>query len=223
MVSAGAMDAPVQPKRAERRSDVVLRQRDERRKRYERNRRDWMLTKIGAAVVLLIFVGAAGFGIYQWAQDRGLNRVPDGVQSYTYSGGQHTQEPGQVVQYAEVPPVGGMHDPTWQNCGYYPAPIRTESGVHSMEHGAVWITYRQDLPQDQIDKLKDLAESTTYILVSPFPDLDSPIVASSWNKQLKLDSADDERLDQFIRVFRQGSETPERGAACTGGTSATVA
>ena len=54
------------------------------------------------------------------------------------------------------PPVGGAHNPTWQNCmgDVYAAPIANEHAVHSLEHGAVWITYQPGLPADQVDKLQ---------------------------------------------------------------------
>ncbi len=89
-----------------------------------------------------------------------------------------------------------------------------------MEHGAVWITYRPGLPQDQIEKLRDLAQSQTYILVSLYPSLPFPVVASAWGNQLRLESAEDPRLEQFVHAFRLGSQTPEPGAPCTGGTNA---
>jgi hypothetical protein len=89
-----------------------------------------------------------------------------------------------------------------------------------MEHGAVWITYQPNLPADQVDILRKAAQQS-YVLVSPYPGLPSPVVASAWSNQLKLDSASDPKLDQFVRYFRQGPQTPEPGAPCTGGTSAT--
>jgi hypothetical protein len=46
-----------------------------------------------------------------------------------------------------IPPAGGPHNPSWQNCGFYDELVRDENAVHSLEHGAVWITYQPDLPQ----------------------------------------------------------------------------
>src|SRR5215208_5439695 len=46
------------------------------------------------------------------------------------------------INYPQNPPVGGPHNPVWQKCGFYSKPVRNEHAVHSMEHGAVWITYR---------------------------------------------------------------------------------
>jgi hypothetical protein len=141
---------------------------------------------------------------------------PSGVTSYSNLSRTHTEGP---VDYAHNPPVGGAHSPQWQNCGFYSAPARNENAVHSMEHGAVWITYRLDLPQEQVSKLRDLAHSQSYVLVSPYTytRLPSPVVASAWGKQLKLDSANDPRLEQFVSAYREGPQTPEPGAPCTGG------
>ena len=35
--------------------------------------------------------------------------------------------------------------------------------------------------------------------------------------QLALTGADDPRLEAFVKQYRQGPQTPEPGAACTGG------
>jgi len=76
-----------------------------------------------------------------------------GVESFSGLDRTHTSSP---VTYPQTPPVGGPHNAVWQNCGYYNAPIANENGVHSLEHGAVWITYRPDLPADQLGTLRKL-------------------------------------------------------------------
>ena len=81
----------------------------------------------------------------------------------------------------------------------------------------VWITYDPDLPADQVERLQQITRRSGYRLLSPYPDLPSPIVATAWGFQLHLDSADDPRLDDFIRKYEQGPTTPEPGAVCTGG------
>jgi hypothetical protein len=143
----------------------------------------------------------------------------EGIKSFRNLGYDHVKG---SVHYRQIPPVGGDHAPIWQNCGFYPEPVRDETAVHSMEHGAVWITYRPGLPAEQVDKLRELADNETYVLVSLYPDLPTPVVASAWGKQLRLDSAEDPRLEQFVSAFLRGPQTPEPGAPCRGGTSKTV-
>lgn len=55
----------------------------------------------------------------------------------------------------------------WTNCGIYTAPVEQTRAVHSLEHGAVWLTYRPDLAKDQIAELTALAGNQTYIVLSP--------------------------------------------------------
>ena len=68
--------------------------------------------------------------------------------------------------------------------------------------------------------MRQLAESNPYILVSPYPDLADPIVASAWDAQLRLTSVDDPRLQEF--VARYAGNGPEPGANCTSGVETTL-
>lgn len=121
-------------------------------------------------------------------------------------------------RYEQTPPVGGNHAGVWQNCGFYSEPIVAEQGVHSMEHGAAWITYRSDLPADQVDRLRSLAEGESFVLVSAWDSgLPTPVVASAWGRQLEATSASGPRLEEFVRAFQVGPNTPEPGAPCTAG------
>jgi hypothetical protein len=86
-------------------------------------------------------------------------------------------------------------------------------------HGAVWITYQPDLPEDQVKELADTVEGNPYGLLSPVPDQSSPIMLTAWGRQLPVDKADDKRVEQFVETYVSGPQTPERGAACLGSTA----
>ena len=172
-----------------------------------------------AYVIIGLIVAAfiAGFAalVILDARQKAESTPPGEVQTYDVGpAAQHTQA---EVNYEQTPPAGGPHNDVWQNCGYYSEPVRDENAVHSLEHGAVWITYSPDLSEDEVERLRDIAESQTYILVSPYEGLPSPVVASAWGKQLSLESAEDPDLERFIGAYRQGDQTPEPGAVCTGG------
>jgi hypothetical protein len=88
-----------------------------------------------------------------------------------------------------------------------------------LEHGAVWITYRPDLPSDQVEMLESAA-SDDFMLLSPYPGLSAPVIASAWNHQIELESANDPRLQAFISEYKNNPQTtPEFGAPCAGGNS----
>lgn len=116
-----------------------------------------------------------------------------------------------------LPPAGGSHANAWQNCGIYSTPINDENAVHSLEHGAVWIAYSPDLPEDQVETLQDKVSGESHLLLAPYPGLRSPVVLTAWTYQLEVDSADDSRIDDFIHNYQEGPQTPEPGARCDGG------
>lgn len=205
--------------RQERRAEAIQKRKEEQRHIQDRYKRQKMQKRLLIALGVLsvaVVVGWIGYAVYQNQQDQQL--LGD-VQEFEDLPATHVQQP---VTYEQVPPVGGEHYQAWQNCGYYPVPLINEHAVHSLEHGAVWITYQQDLPVEQVNVIRDKAENQTYVLASPYPDLPAPVVASAWGHQLQLESADDPALDAFLRSYRQGPQTLEPGALCTGGTSATA-
>ena len=126
--------------------------------------------------------------------------------------------PGQRVAYDKFPPYGGTHDPTWADCTgtVYAKPVHNENMVHALEHGAVWIAYNPDkITGAALDTLAEKVDGQPYLMLSPYPGLDKPISLQSWGHQLKLDGADDERIDQFIQALRENRyTTPEPGAPC---------
>jgi hypothetical protein len=140
-----------------------------------------------------------------------------GVETFDVASADHTTDD---VDYPQNPPAGGPHDPSWQKCQVYDAPIRAEHAVHSQEHGAVWITYQPDLSEEDVEALAAYAEDQPYVLISPYPDLEDPVVASAWGAQLRLDEVADSRLQEFID--RYAGSGPERGATCDSGVEDTA-
>ncbi|WP_155372364.1 DUF3105 domain-containing protein [Catellatospora vulcania] len=146
----------------------------------------------------------------------------DGVRNYLAEGTlSQDHAPGAVV-YPQQPPVGGQHNGTWQNCAgaVYDTAIASERAVHSLEHGAVWITYRPGLDSDEVQALAAKVSGRDYLMLSPFPGQDAPISLQAWGYQLKVNSAEDPRIDFFVNAARQNA-APEFGAPCSGGTRET--
>lgn len=148
---------------------------------------------------------------------------------------EHTHVPGPVT-YAVTPPVGGPHNGTWANAGVYTRAIPDERAVHDLEHGAVWVTYRPDLPAAEVTQLRDfvlrqsmlssvsrgaqkvpLQSPSRFVMLSPHDNMASPIVISAWGRQLRVDSPTDPRLQRFVDAFRVDSDlTFEIGSAVDG-------
>ena len=172
---------------------------------------------VGSLVAVVVIAGIVASFVF----------APAPPKSYT-AGGDGAEIPGVEVfentathvegsvEYPQSPPAGGDHHPAWLNCGIYDQPQQNENAVHSLEHGAVWVTYDADaVTGDELASLEDQLPST-YALLSPYEGLDSPIVVSAWNHQLKIDSASDERIPQFFEEYWRNQNVPEPNAACTG-------
>ncbi len=138
---------------------------------------------------------------------------PEGVKTYPSKGNALVE--GQI-DYDRDPPTNGKHSPLWQNCGFYSEPVGKATAVHSMDHGVVWISYRPDLPADQIEQLRPYGDEE-YVIVSPYPDLPAPVVATAWRNQIYLEGANDPRLREFVNQFRITELAPLSGNRCVGG------
>lgn len=167
------------------------------------------------SAVLAIVVGVILYAVWQMISTQSQKSTPmEDVAVFPNVKGGHQE--GKLT-YDQTPPVGGVHNPVWQNCGVYTAPVANENAVHSLEHGAIWITYRPDLPATEVKQLQDLTRQSGYRLLSPYPGLPAAIVASAWGYQLKLERADDPRLLRFLQQYEQNPQGPEPGAPCSGG------
>lgn len=179
-------------------------------------RRTTLLWRVGLVVLVVALIAGVVFAV-KVSRPKTVSEedLRSRVTTSTDLGRNHTNKP---VDYKQFPPVGGDHNPIWQNCGAYAKAIPEENGVHSLEHGAVWITYDPSLPADQVAALTALVATHPYLLLTPYPGLKSPIVLSAWGVQLSVDSADSPDIPAFLKLYEQGPQTPEPGSACTGGT-----
>ncbi|MGC4885628.1 DUF3105 domain-containing protein [Micromonospora sp. DT227] len=176
--------------------------------------------------VSLVAAGIIGYAaLSTWQGSRPWSErltALSGVTSYTSADWLTREHKSGQLTYKITPSVGGNHNSAWQNCtgDVYDAPIAAEHATHSMEHGAVWITHRPDLPADQVQSLADRVRGLDYLMLSPADGLDAPISVQAWGYRLTVTSADDKRIDDFIRTARINAG-PERGATCSGGITAT--
>ncbi|WP_433057086.1 DUF3105 domain-containing protein [Dactylosporangium sp. CS-033363] len=179
-----------------------------------------LFTTVG--VLALGIVGFAGYQV--WQNGLGWHDRADqisGIQDYYKTDkamvGQREHVWGPQT-YKMSPPVAGNHNPNWQRClgDVYTSQIASEHALHSMEHGAVWITYNPSLPADQVETLAKKVRGNDYMLMSPYPNLDKPISLQAWGFQLKVDNASDGRIDEFIKALRQNA-TLEAGTPCSSG------
>ena len=123
------------------------------------------------------------------------------------------------VSYPMHPPVGGNHNPVWADCNgdVYTQQLHDENTVHSLEHGAVWVTYTDKASKADVEALAAKVKQTPYSLMSPYENQSAPLMLSAWGHQVAVKSAKDPEVTKFFSDFVQGPQTPEPGASCTDG------
>ncbi|AZM88925.1 MULTISPECIES: DUF3105 domain-containing protein [Streptomyces] len=194
-----------------------------RRAEQSRERRNKFLA-IGISTAIV--AGLVGFGAWVLMDQKQKEKDEEAARKAPVSGEQtwdakklgrnHVETP---VKYEMNPPVGGDHHPRWMNCNgdVYKNAVPEVNAVHSLEHGAVWVTYNDKADKAEVDKLAAKVGKTPYTLLSPVKEQTGAIMLSAWGKQLTVDKADDPRVAQFFTKYVQGPQTPEPGAACTNG------
>jgi hypothetical protein len=180
---------------------------------------------IAVIAVVLFAGGVIGYAVLQ-VQDKnsGNGQSPDAlaaaaakIPGITVKTGLSRNHQSTPVSYPESPPIGGNHDPEWADCSgtVYASPIRNENAVHSLEHGAIWVTYRPGLSAADVNSLKQRVSGVDHMLMSPYPGLKTAVSLQSWGHQLFVDSVSDSRISSFITDLRHNTvTTPEPTASC---------
>jgi hypothetical protein len=160
---------------------------------------------------LAVGLGAACGG----DDDETASSAPDiaGVEEIRIAPYEHTNAD---VDYDRSPPAGGPHGSDAAPCGFIDQVIPDEPLVHTMEHGAVWLAFAPTLAAEDVAVVRQLTERFDDVVATPYPDLEpgEAVVATSWGRQLRLDSVDDPRLEQFVGAYRNLDEAPEAEIGC---------
>lgn len=207
---------------------TVKQQRDARRaekvaatkKREATQKRNRLIAIIGTSVAVLAIVSLIVVSIVQSAvppRDPATIEI-EGLKTFDdLAIGVHVdpQPVDYEASHGMEPPAGGDHWQGWLNCGVYTEPQENERAVHSLEHGAVWVTYDPSaLSEADLSELRGQLPGT-FVILSPYPALPSPVVVSAWGAQVHLDGVDDERLGDFVAKYWKSPNAPEQ-APCTG-------
>ncbi len=204
---------------AEERARAKREQREAAQRQAAKRARTKKFAWIGGSIAVVAVIAAV---VTVWVtrpeplnsyEAGGTGAEIEGVETFD-NGTEHVEG---TVDYPQDPPAGGPHNVAWLNCGVYTEPQANENAVHSLEHGAVWVTHNAKAAEADVQKLKDKVAKTSYTLMSPVPDQQGKITLTAWGHQLTVDTASDPRIEEFLSAYVQGEQTPEPGAACTGG------
>lgn len=108
--------------------------------------------------------------------------------------------------YNSVPPTSGPHMPRIAPWGVAEVQVPDVLQVQNLEDGGIVMHYDPvRVGSSTVDILKKIVvASKEQVLLEPYtkPPLPSPIVLTAWTRLLKLDTADEKTIKQFIEAYR---------------------
>jgi len=124
-------------------------------------------------------------------------------------GGEHVARGASHSVYNSNPPTSGPHWTGVAGAGIKTEPVPDELMLHSMEHGAAVVWYREGLEQSEIDRIKEtFNNSSGKKIMLARKDLDVPVALTSWGYLLKLQTVDEAIIKEFIET--NNDRVPEK-------------
>ena len=179
----------------------------ERAEKQKIREREIRMKKIKKWVPWIVFIGIV-FGLIYWAivaaQKAEESRPGEAI---SIMGEEHIAAGQEHEPYNSNPPTSVPHagPAPW---GFSEQEVADENAIHNLEHGGIWITFK-DLDQQSVDVLQEIArENSLSVVVSPRAANDSPVAVASWGRLLKLETVDFDSIMEFIR--KNKNKSPER-------------
>ena len=171
-----------------------------------------VLFMVGIVVVV-------GLGVYYFLIDNDkplpelnpdfdVELVEDNSVAYEYMGNLHIPD-DEPREYNSNPPTSGNHNARWITpLGTFTEQLNEYMLIHNLEHGQVWLSYRDEDDEDAITLLRAVQEKyADRIVVSHRPENDARIAAAAWLRLLNLDEIDGDQIEAFI--VRHSDNAPE--------------
>jgi len=112
------------------------------------------------------------------------------------------------VEYKTNPPTSGSHLDQAKNWGIYSKEIDDKAGVHGLEHGGIWISYKDidDVTKKELEEIGK--DNSLSVIVSPRIENDNKIVVASWGRMMRLETLDKVLIQKYIDTYK--NQSPEK-------------
>ena len=145
------------------------------------------------------------YGLIVWSRQPGGQERPG--QAYSILGVQHISVGASHPAYNSNPPTSGWHYAQPANWGVHQTELPDEQVLHNLEHGGIWISYKEidDATKAALEKI---GRANSHIIVAPRRANDAPIALASWGRLQKLERFDETAIMNFIKANKNRSPEP---------------
>ena len=178
--------------------------RTEKEKAQQKARTAKQMKKYSTWGIVILIIGVLIYWGISAAEEREATRPGD---HHASEGRDHIQVGDHHDEYQTNPPTSGAHaDPI--RFGIYNEEVIDENAVHNLEHGGIWISYK-DLSDEEIAELEAIArKAPNAVLLSPRSANDSRISVASWQRLMHLEEVDVEAIEEYIKLNINRSPEP---------------
>ncbi|MEK7161866.1 MAG: DUF3105 domain-containing protein [Patescibacteria group bacterium] len=165
-------------------------------------------------IIVLTVVGVLGLALVLFLQDQKTSQfavngsnpnIPQVGQEITILGRDHLKDINAKVDYNSNPPTSGAHFEYAEKWGVFNQPQPDVKMVHNLEHGGIWISYK-DIDEQTKAQLEAIAKANPgSVIMTPRSKNDSKIALASWGRLVKLDAYDETKILEFIKANKNKS------------------
>lgn len=198
------MDNQEQPQQLTKRERRELR-RQEDQKQQAGQKKKMFIKKIFTWTVWIGVIGGLGYGLIYVGSRPEKSRSGEVFPSL---GAQHIPNGAERPAYNSNPPTSGGHYGQPAAWGVYYQELPDEQIVHNLEHGGIWISYK-DIDEEIKKKLEIIGKNNPgSVVVSPRSANDAKIAIAAWTRLEKMDVYDEEKIINFIKANKNKSPEP---------------
>ena len=179
--------------------------KQEKQKLQEIQQRNKWAKKVSFWVITIFIIGSLGYGVVYLAT---RPEKPAPGTAFPILGRDHIPVGTFHPEYNSNPPTSGWHYAGPADWGFYDEELPDEQLVHSLEHGGIWISYK-DIDEETKGKLKELGgRYPKSVITTPRAKNDAKIVLASWGRLQKFDQYDEEAIKSYIKANLNKSPEP---------------
>lgn len=135
------------------------------------------------------------------------NQKPRPGEASPIQGQEHISVGATHEEYNSNLPTSGPHYAQPAKWGVYQSELPDEQVVHNLEHGGIWIAYK-DISDDTKTALEEITKSGLKIIMTPRAKNDAPITLASWGRVQKFESFNRQAILDFIKANTNKSPEP---------------
>jgi Protein of unknown function (DUF3105) len=105
------------------------------------------------------------------------------------------------IDYQDIPPAGGAHDPCWTTYGVHQEEVPDERWVHNLEHGGVVFLHHCSDCADDVAALEAFVADQPIAVSTPYAALPARFAVVAWGARIVSDCYDAEAFAQFFDVY----------------------